>query len=148
MPTYEYVCTACGHEFELVQRMSDPPRKRCVKCGRKVERKIGAGAGIIFKGSGFYITDYRSPEYQAKQKAETSGAKGGSGGGDAGGGSGRGSGSDAGGKSPGGSGSTSGGRTEKAGNGGASSGGEASGGRGKGTDGSSGSSGGTKPAAS
>lgn len=77
MPTYEYVCTACGHEFELVQRMSDPPRKRCPQCGKKVERKIGTGAGIIFKGSGFYITDYRSPEYQAKRKAESAAASGG-----------------------------------------------------------------------
>ena len=72
MPTYDYYCTSCGHEFELVQRMSDPPRKRCPRCGRKVERKIGAGAGVIFKGSGFYITDYRSSEYRAKEKAEQS----------------------------------------------------------------------------
>lgn len=71
MPTYEYYCTACGHEFELFQKMTDAPRKRCPRCGRKVVRKIGAGAGVIFKGSGFYGTDYRSPEYKAKQKAET-----------------------------------------------------------------------------
>jgi putative FmdB family regulatory protein len=70
MPTYDYYCTSCKHEFELVQRMTDPPRKRCPRCGRKVERKIGAGAGVIFKGSGFYSTDYRSSEYKAKEKAE------------------------------------------------------------------------------
>jgi putative FmdB family regulatory protein len=72
MPTYDYYCTSCAHEFELVQRMSDPPRKRCPRCGRKVERKVGAGSGVIFKGSGFYITDYRSSEYKAKEKAEKS----------------------------------------------------------------------------
>jgi putative FmdB family regulatory protein len=76
MPTYEYRCLSCKHEYELVQRMSDPPRKRCPKCGKKVERLIGAGAGLLFKGSGFYITDYRSPEYQAKAKAESSPAGG------------------------------------------------------------------------
>jgi putative FmdB family regulatory protein len=74
MPTYDYRCTACEHRFELVQKMSDPPRKRCPKCGKKVERLIGAGAGLLFKGSGFYITDYRSSEYQAKAKAESTGA--------------------------------------------------------------------------
>jgi putative FmdB family regulatory protein len=75
MPTYEYRCTACEHRFEQVQKMSDPPRKRCPKCGKKVERLIGAGAGLLFKGSGFHITDYRSSEYQAKAKAEASGAR-------------------------------------------------------------------------
>ncbi len=74
MPTYEYVCTSCGYQFELVQNMSDPPRKQCPKCRKKVERKIGAGAGVIFKGSGFYATDYRSPEYKARQKADGGGA--------------------------------------------------------------------------
>jgi putative FmdB family regulatory protein len=73
MPSYDYVCTVCGHEFELVQKMTDPPRKRCPKCGKKVERKIGSGAGIIFKGSGFYATDYRSADYQAKARAEKAG---------------------------------------------------------------------------
>lgn len=76
MPTYEYRCTACEHRFERVQKMSDLPRKRCPKCGKKVERLIGAGAGLLFKGSGFYITDYRSSAYQAQAKAESSdGAK-------------------------------------------------------------------------
>jgi putative FmdB family regulatory protein len=76
MPTYDYRCLSCKLEYEVVQKMSDPPRKRCPKCGKKVERLIGAGAGLLFKGSGFYITDYRSPEYQAKAKAESSPAGG------------------------------------------------------------------------
>ena len=76
MPNYEYVCTHCGHEFELVQKMTDPPRKLCPKCRRKVTRKVGSGAGIIFKGSGFYATDYRSPDYKAKEKADKGGSAG------------------------------------------------------------------------
>jgi putative FmdB family regulatory protein len=80
MPTYDYRCLSCKHEFELVQKMSDPPRKRCPKCGKKVERLIGSGAGLLFKGSGFYITDYRSSEYKAKAKAEMSPAGGAAGG--------------------------------------------------------------------
>ena len=76
MPTYDYRCLSCKHQYEVVQKMSDSPRKRCPKCGKKVERLIGAGAGLLFKGSGFYITDYRSPEYQAKAKAESSPAGG------------------------------------------------------------------------
>lgn len=70
MPTYDYVCTKCGHAFELVQKMSDPPKSRCPECRGKVERKIGSGAGLIFKGSGFYITDYRSKDYKAKEKTD------------------------------------------------------------------------------
>lgn len=57
MPTYEYVC-AEGHAFELIQRMSDKPVRKCPTCGAKAERKLSGGAGLIFKGSGFYITDY------------------------------------------------------------------------------------------
>ena len=72
MPTYDYVCTKCGHEFELVQKMTDPPKSRCPKCRGKIERKIGSGAGIIFKGSGFYITDYRNQDYKTKEKADRS----------------------------------------------------------------------------
>jgi len=60
MPTYEYACPKCGHEFELFQTMSAAPLKKCPKCGKTgVKRLIGAGAGLIFKGTGFYITDYR-----------------------------------------------------------------------------------------
>ena len=79
MPTYEYKCTACGHAFEQFQSMSAPPVKRCPQCGKsKVKRLLGTGAGIIFKGSGFYITDYRDSSYAEKAKAE-SGAAGGDG---------------------------------------------------------------------
>ncbi len=61
MPTYEYECRACGHAFEKFQSMSAAPVKVCPACGRrKVKRLLGAGAGIIFKGSGFYATDYRN----------------------------------------------------------------------------------------
>ncbi|MGH7459107.1 MAG: FmdB family zinc ribbon protein [Longimicrobiaceae bacterium] len=69
MPTYEYLCRACGHHFEKFQRMSDEPVAECSECGVKVERKLSGGAGLIFKGSGFYITDYRGEGY--KKAAET-----------------------------------------------------------------------------
>jgi len=59
MPTYEYECTHCGHNFEAFQKMSDEPLSNCPKCSRKVKRLISSGAGIIFKGAGFYATDYR-----------------------------------------------------------------------------------------
>jgi len=70
MPTYSYECESCGKDFELSQRMTDPPADRCPDCGGPVRRKIGSGAGIIFKGSGFYATDYRSSEYKTKQSLE------------------------------------------------------------------------------
>jgi putative FmdB family regulatory protein len=57
MPTYEYECKSCSHGFEVFQSMSDPPLKDCPKCGREVRRLIVGGAGVIFKGSGFYVTD-------------------------------------------------------------------------------------------
>ncbi len=57
MPTYEYAC-ANGHHFELFQRISEKPRSKCPTCGAKATRKISGGAGLVFKGSGFYITDY------------------------------------------------------------------------------------------
>ncbi|MGH7656761.1 MAG: FmdB family zinc ribbon protein [Gemmatimonadales bacterium] len=57
MPTYEYQCSA-GHDFEKVQKMSDPSKARCPVCGKQATRKISGGAGLVFKGSGFYITDY------------------------------------------------------------------------------------------
>lgn len=71
MPTYEYRCPK-GHDFELFQRMSDPPKADCPSCGAESERRLSAGAGFLFKGSGFYITDYRSDSYKSAAKAETS----------------------------------------------------------------------------
>lgn len=71
MPTYDYVCGACGHALEIFQSMSESPKKKCPKCGKsKLERRIGAGAGFLFKGSGFYLTDYRSKSYTAQSEAE------------------------------------------------------------------------------
>lgn len=72
MPTYEYECTRCGYVFERFQSMTDAPRKRCPKCRAAVRKLIGAGAGLIFKGSGFYQTDYRSDSYREAAKKETS----------------------------------------------------------------------------
>ena len=59
MPTYEYACTFCKHTFELFQMMSDPPKKKCPECGKKVQRLFGTGSGLVFKGTGFYQTDYK-----------------------------------------------------------------------------------------
>ena len=79
MPTYEYSCSKCGHEFECQQSMSAPPLTTCPKelCPRKpwgkgkVKRGVGGGAGLIFKGSGFYITDYRSEGYKSAAKKDS-----------------------------------------------------------------------------
>lgn len=79
MPTYGYICDKCGHEFETFQPMSSDPLKTCPEhlCGKKrwgkgkVKRTIGAGAGLLFKGSGFYITDYRSDGYKQAAKKDT-----------------------------------------------------------------------------
>lgn len=72
MPTYDYVCAACGHALEVFQSISEAPRKKCPECGKsRLERRIGAGAGFLFKGQGFYKTDYRSESYRAGEKAET-----------------------------------------------------------------------------
>jgi putative FmdB family regulatory protein len=57
MPTYEYECKSCGHSFDAFQKMSDPPLSLCPQCGKEVRRIINGGSGIIFKGSGFYVTD-------------------------------------------------------------------------------------------
>ena len=74
MPTYDYECRACGKTLEVFQPMSEARKKKCPACGKqKPGRLIGPGAGFIFKGSGFYITDYRSPDYQARAKAESEG---------------------------------------------------------------------------
>jgi len=71
VPTYEYVCRACGHDFEQFQSITADPVRTCPKCGkRKVERKIGIGAGVLFRGGGFYETDYRSDSYAKAEKAE------------------------------------------------------------------------------
>ena len=81
MPTYDYACKACGHRFEEFQSISAAPLKKCPACKKsKLERLIGAGAGVIFKGSGFYQTDYRGGSYQsdAKKDAEPSGGTNGS----------------------------------------------------------------------
>ena len=71
MPTYEYKCSACGHSFERFQSITADPVKRCPECGKaKVKRLIGTGAGLIFKGSGFYITDYRDKSYADSAKSD------------------------------------------------------------------------------
>jgi putative FmdB family regulatory protein len=76
MPTYDYICDGCGHEFEAYEPITAEPRKDCPECGRPVlRRKIGPGAAILFKGSGFYQTDYRSESYKSAAKAEQEHAK-------------------------------------------------------------------------
>lgn len=66
MPTYEYLCNTCEHRFDYFQSMNDAKLEQCPRCGAALRRLIGAGAGIIFKGSGFYCTDYRSASEAAK----------------------------------------------------------------------------------
>lgn len=76
MPTYDYVCKTCGYEFEEFQSMNAEHLKNCPKCNNEIIRKIGTGAGLVFKGSGFYITDYKNkktpdqknPPFPAKEK--------------------------------------------------------------------------------
>ncbi len=71
MPTYDYECDACGHEMELFQGINDPVKKKCPECGKlKLKRLFGSGAAIVFKGSGFYQTDYRSEGYKKAAKAD------------------------------------------------------------------------------
>jgi putative FmdB family regulatory protein len=87
MPTYEYACPKCGHEFEQFQSMRDEPLKKCPKCKKTgLKRLVGSGAGLIFKGTGFYITDYKNkgagkPEGGGKEGGakEGGGKEGGSG---------------------------------------------------------------------
>jgi putative FmdB family regulatory protein len=75
MPTYEYVCPACGYEFEAFQAITDGALRKCPQCKRlKLKRLIGSGAGIIFRGTGFYETDYRSKSYMEGQKKDSSSA--------------------------------------------------------------------------
>ena len=83
MPTYEYKCLECGARFEEFQQMTDPPVSSCPRCNGKVKRLISAGSGLLFKGSGFHITDYRSDSYkkaadkekQPAPKADSSSSK-------------------------------------------------------------------------
>ncbi|VAX40783.1 hypothetical protein MNBD_PLANCTO03-2142 [hydrothermal vent metagenome] len=76
MPTYDYRCNACDHEFELFQSMSAPVKKKCPSCGKlALERLIGTGAAVLFKGSGFYETDYRSKSYKDAAKKDSEAAK-------------------------------------------------------------------------
>jgi len=77
MPTYEYRCGNCGHEFEKFQSIKAKPLRKCQQCGKnKLNRLIGTGAGVIFRGSGFYQTDYRSKSYkEAEKKEKTAGEK-------------------------------------------------------------------------
>lgn len=71
MPTYEYLCENCGHRFEEFQSITAKPLRKCPDCSKlKLQRLIGAGAGIIFKGSGFYETDYRSDSYKKAAESE------------------------------------------------------------------------------
>jgi putative FmdB family regulatory protein len=82
MPTYDYLCDACGHQFEQFQGINDPLLKTCPACKRrKLRRLLGTGAAIMFKGSGFYQTDYRSASYQKAAKKDSSSQSGDSGGG-------------------------------------------------------------------
>ena len=73
MPTYDYKCTQCGHDFEMFQSMSESHIKKCPECGGNVRRLVGAGAGLIFKGSGFYLTDYVKGKEQKKTSIEKNG---------------------------------------------------------------------------
>ena len=79
MPTYEYYCTSCGFEFEEFQSIASEPITVCPKCNSQVKRKISGGSGLIFKGSGFYITDYKKskpkPESETKKTQDKSKSK-------------------------------------------------------------------------
>ncbi len=71
MPTYDYVCDGCGHAFELFQSITESAKKKCPECGKsKLRRLFGTGAAIMFKGSGFYKTDYRSDSYKKRAEAD------------------------------------------------------------------------------
>ena len=72
MPHYDYECQSCGYVFEVFQKMNDEPVKKCPQCGGKVKKLIGAGCGLIFKGSGFYITDYKRNNQNKDSSSKTS----------------------------------------------------------------------------
>ena len=74
MPHYDYRCKKCQHTFEVFQSMKDSPLEKCPQCGGRVERLIGMGGGIIFKGSGFYATDYKKPKGKEPKEAKPSDA--------------------------------------------------------------------------
>ena len=74
MPTYEYRCPECGTDFEKFQKMSDEPVAECPGCGAAAQRRLSGGAGLLFKGSGFYITDYRGEGYKKAAEAEKGGS--------------------------------------------------------------------------
>jgi putative FmdB family regulatory protein len=79
MPTYDYICDSCSHEFEAFESIKADPQKVCPECSREtLRRKLGPGAAILFKGSGFYQTDYRSESYKKAAKADAPGDGGGS----------------------------------------------------------------------
>lgn len=79
MPTYDYRCAKCGHELEIFHSMKDAPKRKCPKCGKNaLEKMIGAGAGFLFKGEGFYLTDYRSEGYKSDARKDKDSAGGGS----------------------------------------------------------------------
>jgi putative FmdB family regulatory protein len=73
MPTYDYRCTKCGHRFELFHSIKDETPRRCPRCRGKAVRVPAGGAGLLFKGTGFYITDYRSKQYQERAKQDSGG---------------------------------------------------------------------------
>lgn len=73
MPTYDYECLECGHRFEHMQKMSDNPLQECLKCSGQVRRLLSGGSGLIFKGSGFYITDYAKKNSGSNNKNTTTG---------------------------------------------------------------------------
>jgi putative FmdB family regulatory protein len=76
MPTYDYRCDGCEHEFEFFQSITSPVRRKCPECGElKLKRLIGTGGAVIFKGSGFYQTDYRSDSYKKAAEAEKKSAQ-------------------------------------------------------------------------
>ncbi len=74
MPTYEYECQKCHHRYELFQRITESPKKTCPSCKGRVKRLLGMGGGLLFKGSGFYITDYRKSGYKESAKNDSGGS--------------------------------------------------------------------------